>query len=93
MSSDIYCPTCGEPLDPDELHEIEGLTYREASAAFRSAGCTAIGLMHGEGAPVHADAARVVYDLLGDDLDAAAAELSSWVQYHGQSMKHKEALP
>ena len=38
---DIHCRYCGEPWDHDELHEIEGHTYKQAAVAFRSYGCGA----------------------------------------------------
>jgi len=33
---DIHCRYCGEPWDHDELHEIEGHTYKQAAVACRS---------------------------------------------------------
>ena len=38
---DIHCRHCGEPWDHDELHDMEGHTYRQAAVAFRSYGCGA----------------------------------------------------
>ena len=37
--ADIYCPRCGEPWDVFELHDVEGKTFDEASAAFKTDGC------------------------------------------------------
>ena len=38
---DIHCRHCGEPWDHDELHEIEGHTYKQAAVAFKTYGCGA----------------------------------------------------
>jgi hypothetical protein len=38
---DIHCRHCGEPWDHDELHEIEGHTYKQAAGAFKKYGCGA----------------------------------------------------
>ena len=38
---DIHCRHCGEPWDHDELHEIEGHTYKQAAVAFKKFGCGA----------------------------------------------------
>lgn len=76
---DIYCSQCAEPLDNDELHVLveEGQfkTYAEAATAFRAHGCVVV---TGK-ACVATDMAvgiAEVYDLLGDDMDGAAAMLN-----------------
>ena len=38
---DIHCRHCGEPWDHDELHDMEGHTYKQASVAFAKYGCGA----------------------------------------------------
>lgn len=37
---DIYCPHCGEPWEHDTLHDVEGVSYSQASKAFIIQGCT-----------------------------------------------------
>lgn len=85
---DILCPRCGEPWDHDTLHEEadarreEGLnaSYATVAADFRVRGCQAI---TSYGARCNAEAldsgraaaASALYDLLGDDMDGAAAML------------------
>jgi len=85
---DIMCPRCGEPWDNDELHEEashrqeEGLnsSYATVAADFRVRGC---GAFTAYGAECNAEAlgsgraaaASALYDLLGDDMDGAAAML------------------
>ena len=69
---DIYCPKCGEPWDHDELHDIPGVTYAQASKRFRRVGCEVFDTKHGEVDVNRAEQAAVAYDLFGDDLDAAA---------------------
>lgn len=77
---DLYCPKrgCGEPVENDELHEaVEGGlfdNYTAALRAFQSKGCEVLNLTHSTGnTSMHADVASVMYDLLGDDADGAAA--------------------
>ena len=31
---DIHCRHCGEPWDHDELHDVEGASYKEAVQLF-----------------------------------------------------------
>jgi hypothetical protein len=83
---DLYCARCGEPVDNDEFHdraEEVGSTYREVSRDFRSRGCAAIGARCSEPSTevdrsyglTRQAAAGAMYDLLGDDMDGAAAML------------------
>lgn len=37
--TDIHCTHCGEPWDHDSLHEVDGMTYRDAGRAFAFYGC------------------------------------------------------
>jgi hypothetical protein len=77
---DILCPIYAEPVDNNELHsyakEIES-TYQAVAAEYRRRGCKAIGMNHStnSSSPLAADA-RVVYDILGDDMDGAMAEFA-----------------
>ena len=71
---DIFCPRCGEPMDHDELHEVEGMSYQEASQAFRTYGCEGIGFRcNTEANRSRAMVAQAAYDILGDDMDGAAS--------------------
>jgi hypothetical protein len=78
---DILCPVCAEPVDNDELHiyakEIDS-TYQAVAADYRKRGCKAIGMKHtANSSPASADVARVVYEILGDDMDGAMAEFAN----------------
>ena len=79
---DIYCPKCGEPWDHDALHDMwargKKVPYAQACKAFQTKGCRAFA-----GARCNTDKdteralrAKVVYDVLRDDMDGAAAILS-----------------
>lgn len=78
---DIYCPKCGEPWDNDELHheaEDNDSDYETVAKNFRRRGCEVFGFQHGDadyevnGMPA-STAASALYELLGDDMDGAAA--------------------
>jgi hypothetical protein len=79
---DVYCHNCGEPWDTWELHEIAQemeVPYNTLAADFRSRGCVALG-QPATTCTAHPDAGRsaliaAVYDVLGDDMDGAAAML------------------
>lgn len=83
---DIRCPACGEPLDNDELHDVPGMTYAEAVKAFRRRGCKALGFAcawaPGMARPASAQAAAVLMDVLGDDMDGVASMLEDF-EYAG----------
>ncbi len=71
---DVFCPICGEPWDTYEFHDVPGMTYAEAWKAFTQKGCEVFGTKHGE--PLSKDdrgAIRLLYDVMGDDVDGAAA--------------------
>lgn len=81
---DIYCPKCGEPVEIDYLHEVaddEDMTFSEVMRAFQVKGCPAIfARCNAPSTEVDSsfglrrqDAASALYDLLGDDIDGAAA--------------------
>ncbi len=84
---DIRCPCCGEPWDMDCLHEeVEHRgaqdeeyeeVYNQVKSDFFKKGCKAL-TVYGpaqwcNGAPE--DDIAFIYDLMGDDLDGAAAFL------------------
>lgn len=80
---DIHCPRCGEPVDNDELHSIaqsDGRSYQDVAAQFRTHGCAALGYKHNADTmdSNRALLASAAYDLLGEDMDGAAAMLEDW---------------
>jgi hypothetical protein len=85
---DITCGKCAEPTDNDSLHDAveEGLfaNYREAAAAFRSEGCTALGFSHNESTmgSFRAMVSDAMMDLLGDDMDGASSIMDDF-EYMG----------
>ena len=85
---DLYCPRCGEPWDNDTFHEAaeeQETTYRDVMRRFQTEGCVAIGwgscssssdagdVMRNRDGIAVTDAAAMLYELLGDDTDGAAA--------------------
>jgi hypothetical protein len=76
---DLYCPVCAEPIDNDEFHDVAaeiGSTYSAVAADFRERGCKALPGSSTHCVPVQNDrtaAATAMYELLGDDMDGAAA--------------------
>ena len=78
---DILCSRCGEPWDNDTFHDVaeeQGITYREAVRRFQAEGCGATGWCD-PCEPVNSNrtaVAGMLYDLLGDDVDGAAAMLA-----------------
>lgn len=85
---DIICPKCAEPCDLDYLHDVvEELNYYRESddppvtfssvrADFQRRGCEALGERHNsDRTPEAAEAAGMLYEILGDDIDGAAAML------------------
>lgn len=86
---DLPCPKCGEPWDNDEFHALAdefGETYRDLTRRFQVVGCSALrnncstygdGELS-EGQKDRAMIASAMYDLLGDDLDGAAAMLDDY---------------
>jgi hypothetical protein len=95
---DIRCPKCGEPWDMDTLHdEVEArngalaaifrrpyeVEYNEVSADFRARGCPALTSYAATCSQATASPGiGILYDLLGDDLDGAAAMLDD-LEYAG----------
>jgi hypothetical protein len=86
---DIYCTKCGEPWDvigiTDEAEEF-GLTPAEMHAKFRREGCEAMGTSHSGIGEVNRvvngvdviSAMSALNDMLGDDVDGAAAMMEDW---------------
>jgi hypothetical protein len=85
---DIPCPRCGELWHADVLHEImdeaawdgKHLTYSQARKLFQKNGC---GAVPGEKLCKTADnekaeLARMMFEVLGDDVDGIAAELADF---------------
>lgn len=79
---DVLCRLCSEPWDHDTLHDVAeetGRTYSAVAADFRKRGCKALGDACNEDAKRetllsgHRDGISAVYDVCGDDMDAAAA--------------------
>ena len=87
---DIYCVKCGEPWDIDELHDAEDpdtgklLGFHKALKVFRGSGCEVFGSSHNSPNTnpdkvfglTAAEASAVLFDILGDDVDGIAAEMS-----------------
>ena len=79
--SDIRCRKCGEPWEIDTLHDVvaehneihpqDGLTFPEVYKSFARSGCKTItGKECGGPGNTTIDS---IYDLMGDDVDGAAA--------------------
>lgn len=87
---DIYCPRCLEPTDMDYIHDVVAdrrttdpdVTYDTVAREFRRIGCPAIGTTCNTATmdDERSDIVSMTYDLLGDDMDGAAALLDdlSW---------------
>ena len=77
---DIYCPICAEPMDMMELHEIDGMDFDQARAAFFADGCDAVGFRCSDSrGSMVAAASAALADLLGDDIDGIAAMMDDFV--------------
>ena len=71
---DIYCVKCGEPLDMSELHDVPGMTYKQALSAYRASGCGSIGFdCNPDSSSDIAFASSIAFDLMGDDIDGVAS--------------------
>ena len=87
---DINCPRCAEPVEIDYLHDIadhDGTTFREVLHGFQADGCEAI---HAVCNPrvsdrdrARAAGAAMLYEILGDDIDGAAAMLEDFALMGG----------
>lgn len=91
---DIRCRRCAEPWDHDTIHEEveeraaqgEHADYHTVAAEFRAKGCAAFRAFMGRPEDwrcerqrtATTEAAGALYDLLGDDMDGAAAMLEDF---------------
>lgn len=76
---DIYCPKCAEPWEVDSLHDTpDGLPFDEARQRFYREGCGVFGVACEAEPSLRSQAASALYDLLGDDVDGAAAMLDDF---------------
>ncbi len=79
---DIFCPKCAEPVELDYLHTVaddNDTTFDVELGRFQTLGCEAIGASHNPNRDTgRASAAAAMYDLLGDDIDGAAAMLEDF---------------
>lgn len=72
---DIKCKKCGEPWDIDTLHDVaedDRRTFNDVRQDFQSRGCEALGGKCNSETHAH-PAIGALYDILGDDIDGAAA--------------------
>ena len=78
---DLICPKCGEPWDNDCFHDVADdmdSTYTQVVSSFKKQGCQALGTKCNENTTLSASQSAMVselYDLMGDDVDGAAAIL------------------
>jgi hypothetical protein len=73
---DINCPRCGEPWELDFVnHEMSAA---ERQALLKGEGCRSECRSHPASDSPRATAATAVLELLGDDLDGAAAMLEDF---------------
>lgn len=83
---DLLCPRCSEPWDLEELHHVyrgdDHIPFDDARQMFYKIGCAA---MDGDTVPscnervtLTTEATSVIYELLGDDVDGAAALLDDF---------------
>lgn len=84
---DVFCPRCGEPVDPDYFHDVaeeNGTSYRQVSRDFQSRGCEALGEPRCERAPdsLRAEVSAAMFDLMGDDVDGVASMMDDF-EYMG----------
>lgn len=84
---DVLCTFCGEPWDIYTFHDVaeeQGSTFDKVYAAFRTAGCEATG-WGGCNPDTKKDTAdpttAMLYELLGDDVDGAAAMIEDMPSY------------
>lgn len=82
---DINCPRCAEPVEIDYLHDVaddDGTTFTDVLHRFQADGCAALHSVCNprvsERDRARASAAAMLYDILGDDIDGAAAMLEDF---------------
>lgn len=92
---DLICPVCGEPWDNDSLHEEVterrnagkfDITYSNVAVDFRQRGCAALETAFGpqdckRGDSFRAEVSSAMFDLLGDDMDGAAAMMEDFEMF------------
>ncbi len=72
---DIHCRHCGEPWDHDELHNVEGHTYKQAAVAFAKYGC---GAFHTFGSGQHVCIHSPIYPAQMMELIRVAQDMSPY---------------
>lgn len=84
---DLYCPKCAEPHALDALRDeaqVNGRSFDAVRADFYRRGCEALSGLHND--PVDSELREgisLIYELLGDDVDGAAAELEDFMAMIG----------
>ena len=72
----IFCPRCGEPWDIASLNG--DMSEEEAKDLGRGKGCPCCFGRDVTDRPIRAEASEVLLDILGNDLDGAAAMLEDF---------------
>lgn len=73
---DLFCTNCGEPWDVDHVvHDEPDDFERHGSAITRCPACPKDDRKILKASKDRAEAAAMITDLLGDDIDGAAAEM------------------
>lgn len=76
---DLMCTNCGEPWEVDYvLHEDPVAFKRHGSTITACPSCDGLPVEMSDERRGQCDAAAVVTDLLGDDIDGAACELEDF---------------
>jgi len=89
---DINCPKCAEPVEIEYLHNVAdavGTTFTAVLHAFQTDGCSALGERCNPRVTdrdrARAAGAAMLYEILGDDIDGAAAMLEDFEMMGGWS--------
>ena len=72
---DIHRRHCGEPRDHDDLHNVEGHTYKQAAVAFAKYGC---GAFHTFGSGQHVCIHSPIYPAHMLELIGVAQDMSPY---------------
>lgn len=89
MAQDIYCVKCGEPVEVAYLHDVAAekrFTFQKVLKDFQTRGCKAILSECNEPDTstdnrygiTRMEAQSALFDLLGDDVDGAAAMMEDF---------------
>lgn len=78
---ELVCVVCGEPVDLDELHDV-GMPFAQAYRLFVRQGCSAFDWDCVLRDDVPQEIA-MIYHLMGDDVDGAAAMLEDFMTFGG----------